>query len=188
MLETLKELDQEIFLYLNHRHSLNWDIFMEFCTDKKAWFPFYAVILLVLIRHFKAKVLFILVAVALTITAADLFASGFCKPFFGRLRPCYEPELDGLVHILARGCGGKFGFISSHAANTFGLATILTLTTQKHFRYVWLFFVWAAIVSYSRIYIGVHYPGDIIVGALSGIFWALIVYWIYTKLIPKHIR
>ncbi|MGB0523470.1 MAG: phosphatase PAP2 family protein [Flammeovirgaceae bacterium] len=188
MLETLKELDTQLFLYLNHKHSVGWDIFMEFCTDKKAWIPLYAVILIVLFRHFKVRVIFVLIAIGATIACADLFASGFCKPFFERLRPCHEPELEGLVHILARGCGGSFGFISSHAANTFGLATILVLLTKKQYTYVWLFYLWAAIVSYSRIYIGVHYPSDIIVGALSGIMWAYIVFAFYKKLIPSHLR
>ena len=188
MLETLKELDTELFLYINHRHSISWDIFMEFCTDKKSWIPLYAVIVFVLFKHFKARIIFVLLAIGATIACADLFASGFCKPFFERLRPCHEPELEGLVHILAVGCGGKYGFISSHAANTFGLATILVLLTKPHFSYTWLFFIWATIVSYSRIYIGVHYPGDIVIGALTGILWATLIFAIYKKLIPKHLR
>lgn len=188
MLETLKELDTQLFLYLNHKHSIGWDVFMEFCTDKKAWIPLYAVIVIVLFRHFKVRVIFVLLAIGLTILCADLFASGFCKPFFERLRPCHDPSLEGLVHILARGCGGKYGFISSHAANTFGLATILVLITRKDFTHVRWLFLWAAIVSYSRIYIGVHYPGDIIIGGLSGIIWAYIVYLLYKKIVPSHLR
>ena len=188
MLEQIDQLDKELFLYLNSKHSLIGDVFMGFLSDKLAWIPFYILILLFLVRHYQAKVLFVLIAIALTIVASDQFASSFCKPFFERLRPSHAEDLKGMVHTIYGYYGGKYGFISSHAANMFGLATILWLLLRKSFSYTWLIFIWAAFVSYSRIYLGVHYPADILVGALTGILFASIIYRIYKKVIPAYVR
>ena len=188
MLETLQEIDLAIFFNINHDHSVVKDLIMGFFTDKLSWIPLYIAILIGLVRHYKMRVIFVLVVIGATIACADLFASALCKPLFARLRPCHDPALEGLVHLLPRGCGGLYSFISSHAANTFGLATVLFLLLRDKVRFLWLFFVWAALVSYSRIYVGVHYPSDIIVGALTGILWANLFVGLYRRIIPKHIQ
>jgi undecaprenyl-diphosphatase len=122
-------------------------------------------------------VLTIIVAVAL----ADQAASSFFKPYFSRYRPCHEVELQPLVHVV-RGCGGQYGFVSAHAATTFSFAMIMWLLVRQTFRYIYFLFAWAAIVSYSRIYVGVHYPLDLFFGALVGIACAMICYVLYKSI------
>lgn len=115
----------------------------------------------------------------LTILLADQVSSGLMKPYFERLRPCHNPELEGLLYVYGR-CGGLYGFVSSHAANTFGVATFLTLILRKKQKGIKWLFLYAVIVSYSRIYLGVHYPLDVLFGALVGVLsaylsWAVVV-------------
>lgn len=182
MWETFAKLDRELFLLLNGMHSSFWDPIMDAVSGKKIWIPFYALIIALWAYTFRKNVWRSLLAIALIITLADRFASGFMKPFVGRLRPCRDPELADLVHNL--GSCGKYGFISSHAANTFALAMFFVLLYGKKHKASYLIFLWAGIVSYSRIYLGVHYPGDIVCGALSGIFWAWLVWFIGKKIWP----
>ena len=108
-------------------------------------------------------------AAGLTIFITDQTSVYLFKDVFFRLRPCHEPSLTGLVHLVNDQCGGKYGFVSSHAANSFGLAAYLSLLLGKKIKYfTWLLMLWALLLSYSRIYLGVHYPGDVIVGAIWG--------------------
>lgn len=174
MFELLEKLDQDLFLFLNSLHNSFFDVVMAIVTDKKPWIPFYGLIILFLFWRYGKGAFAIVVSIAITITLCDQFASGFCKPFFGRLRPCYNEEIDALVHLVG-GCGGEYSFISSHAANTFGLASFMYFLLRKDFPHVKWMFLWAAIVSYSRVYVGVHFPADIIVGGLSGFLWGFLV-------------
>jgi undecaprenyl-diphosphatase len=109
------------------------------------------------------------------------------KPFFLRLRPSRDPALEGLVHIVNGYKGGKFGFASSHAANTFAVAVFVWHLLKVHFRYVGVLFFWAAFVAYSRIYLGVHYPGDVIVGVVIGSLIGWIMFLLQSKLLKKKI-
>lgn len=185
LVEKIASWDQELFLYLNALHTDSLDPIMIWISGKLTWLPFYVIILAFIIWHFKKRTLLILIGIALTILFADQLASGLMKPLFGRLRPCHDPALEGLVY-LAKGCGGKYGFVSSHAANTFGVAMFLWLTFKNLYQWVAIMFIWAAIVSYSRIYLGVHYPLDIIVGGLIGALCAWFVYWLFDKIIFKN--
>ena len=126
-----------------------------------------------------------LLAFALLITLADQSASGFFKPFFERLRPCHQPGIQEFVHTLKH-CGGQYGFASSHASNTFALGIFMWLLYRN--LYGQLMILWAVLVSYSRIYAGVHYPGDIIMGAILGLISALIVYYLYKRIFPKDLE
>jgi undecaprenyl-diphosphatase len=186
MLELLKNLDQEIFLYLNSLHHPVADFIMYWLSDKYIWFPFYLAIIIFLIYQYKRKSIYAIVGLALVITACDRFTSGFMKPFFGRLRPCHNPEIQDMVYLIA-GCGGTHGFASSHAANAFGLATFVWLLLKKDYKYSAWIFLWAALVAYSRIPMGVHYPGDIITGSLVGVVFALIIFKIYETIIIKFV-
>mgnify|MGYP005992670055 CR=1 FL=1 len=169
MIEFLIDIDTDLFLLLNGLHSEWMDPIMFFISGKKEWIPLYLIFAFMIIKKFKWQSVWIFIGVGLTITLSDQLTSGIMKPLFARMRPSRSPELDGLVHIVNGYTGGMFGFASSHAANAFGLATFLWLVFKDHYKwFVWIF-VWACIVAYSRIYLGVHYPGDILVGALIGI-------------------
>jgi len=184
LLEVLKELDKELFLVINNFNSPFVDSIMFYVTDTEFWFPFYAVLLGFLVWKFKWSSLPIIGGLAIVILFSDQLTSGFMKPFFERLRPCHEPGIKDIVHLVD-GCGKLYGFASGHASNSFGIATFLWLVTRKWWKYsVWLM-AWAAIVSYSRIYAGEHYPGDILVGALIGILFALIIFVVYQKALVK---
>lgn len=180
MLAFIDELDKALFLFLNGFHFDWLDPIMGFITDKETWFPFYLGLIIFLIYKYKINGLWVILYLVVTILLADKFASGFCKPFFERLRPSHSPELRELVHLV-RGRSGTYGFISSHAANTFGLATFLYLFFKKQFpKIIWIF-LWAFIVTYSRIYVGVHYPGDLIIGSATGIGWGILTFSILKK-------
>lgn len=143
----------------------------------------YVLIAFFIIKNYKRQGIFILVFVGVVILVCDQTASHLIKHAVQRLRPSHEPALAGLVHLGKAGPGGLYGFVSSHAANAFGLATFLALTLNDRFRYLkyWLF-VWAILGSYSRIYNGVHYPGDVVVAAAVGMIFGWAVSWIAVRI------
>lgn len=179
MIETLETLDRELFLFLNGMHHDSLDQLMIWISDKFVWIPFYILLIGLIIRKHEWRSLIIVVpALILLITLSDQISVQVFKNGFERLRPCHNEELSGLIHLLGN-CGGKYGFISSHAANTFALAVfIIYIMKSKPILYIML--VWAGLVSYSRIYLGVHYPADIFAGAIIGWLIALTV-WSITK-------
>jgi len=184
MLDTIDSLDQQIFLLLNDFHNDFFDVVMYWVTLKYTWFPFYGLLVVFLLWKYRWQGLIMVLSIALSVALSDQFTSSFMKPFFERLRPCHNPELAGLVHVVD-GCGGSFGFASSHAANAFGFASIVWFLLRNTFQYTWLLFIWAAAVAYSRIYVGVHYPGDIIVGSICGFLFGWFSYWLYTLVMGK---
>ena len=166
---------------LNRHHHPWWDWVVYWATHEVFWLPLYAWLVYLLARRLRRKVFFALIAIAMLIMLCDQFASSLVKPWVQRLRPCCNPALQHLVYVVGR-YQGIYGFISSHAANTFGLATFLWLVLRSYYRYSYMLFGWAAGVSYARVYGGVHYPADVLLGALSGLFWAWLVYRAYTHL------
>ena len=177
MIEKLKTWDEELFLWLNAQH-VDWlDPIMFQISATITWLPLFIFLIYLIFKSDKANAWWILGGVALTILVADQFASGFLKPLVERLRPCHDPRWEGVMFNYQR-CGGLYGFVSSHAANTFGVTVFLNLKLKgkvKHLR--WLY-VYAVVVSYSRIYLGVHYPGDVIAGALIGTFFAWVCWFL----------
>ena len=169
MLETLKDLDTRILLLLNGLHSTPTDYLMLFFSNRPVWIPLYLFLIFLLYKQYGRKFWIPLTGAIVMILLVDQGTVHLFKNVFLRLRPCHEPALEGKLHLLDGVCSGQYGFISSHAANTFALAVYLFgfLRGQRKWLAISLL-VWAGIVSYSRIYLGVHYPGDVICGTIFG--------------------
>lgn len=180
-MEQLIEWDKAVFLFLNNTHTPFWDHFMWIYTGRLTWVPLILSLLFVLFRKNWKEALLVVVALALTITLCDQFASSLCKPYFARFRPAQDPEFSSFVQIVNGYRGGRYGFISSHAANSFGAVVLLALIFRNRL-FTITAVVWAIVNCYSRIYLGVHYPGDILAGTVAGIVIAVIVYAIGVKI------
>jgi undecaprenyl-diphosphatase len=179
MLDQLLQYDTELFLFLNNLGSESWDGFWLFITHKFASIPLYLVLLYLVYHNFKLKgTLIILVLVALMITATDQLANLFKYVLIERPRPCRVEALKDQMRMVADGCG-RFGYFSAHAASSMAVAVFVGLLLRKAFKYLpFLLLFWAVIIAYSRIYVGVHYPLDII----TGMFFGGVMGWIFYKL------
>ncbi|MFY1045899.1 phosphatase PAP2 family protein [Chryseobacterium sp. GP-SGM7] len=166
-MEEIIQEDKNLFLYLNNLGDTAFDPFWTMISEKWIWIPLYVIFLYFLYKNFKLKsLLYILLFVAIGITVSDQI-SGIFKYGVARLRPCHDPTIYGSMRIV--NCGGSFGFYSAHASNVFFLASYLTFLLKDKIKWFpYAIFVWAAVVSYSRIYLGVHFPIDILVGAFVG--------------------
>lgn len=182
LINSIKDLDTKLFLYLNGMHTPWMDTVMFYLSYRYFWIPLYAVFLFLVWKHYRQRLPLVVIVTVLMILAADQTSVHLFKNVFLRYRPCHNLLIQDKVH-LNDGCGGTYGFISSHAANTFALALFLGLLLRKQIRYFFpALLVWAALVSYSRIYNGVHYPADVAVGALVGAFIGWLFHLVYRKL------
>lgn len=185
-IERLEELDKNLFIFLNSHHTPAWDEIMYWVSHRFFWVPLYALLLFLIVKKGK-KIAVVIVAVVIMAFFTDKGTVHLFKNVFERYRPCHNEDLKHFIHV-AENCGGLYGFVSSHAANTFALALFLTLLLRDKIRYFgWFIFPWAALISYSRIYLGRHYPADIIVGALFGMVMALLT-WYFFKYINKRLN
>lgn len=168
--DALLAADRTAFLAVNGAHTPALDPWMDAASDPRTWIPAYLLFLVLLKLRWGWRGLWLSLPVAaLMVLCSDSGSVLLFKDVFQRLRPCHAPDLQGLVHLVNGHCGGKYGFISSHAANHFALAAFMAGTVQRQPRWaVPALLLWAAGISYSRIYLGAHYPGDVIVGALYG--------------------
>jgi undecaprenyl-diphosphatase len=180
----LERLDQNLFLFLNSHNSPFWDQVMYSISGTVIWIPLYLAILISLGIKYKRKLLIIILMIAIAVTLSDQ-GSVHIKNGVQRLRPCHEPALEGLVHLVNGQCGGKYGFVSSHACNSFMVALFSLLLIRKRW-FTCCIIPWALVVGYSRVYLGVHYPGDVICGSLLGAIIGWAVYELY-KLIDRKL-
>lgn len=184
-MDALLQLDRDFLLFLNSFHSPFWDNFFWIVTSITVWIPMYAAIAWVIFKRVGLQGIWALLAIVLTITLCDQVSSSFFKPFFERFRPSWEPALEGIVRLVNERRGGYYGFVSSHATNTFGLAILTSLLFRKSYFTIFIF-SWAFIKSYSRIYMGLHYPGDMIGGIILGLTIGISVYYLYKWLTNKY--
>jgi membrane-associated phospholipid phosphatase len=163
--------DQALFTSINSSWTHSFlDHVLPWCRNAQNWYPFYAILLVYLfIRWGKATWKWLLFAI-INLTLTDQISSSIFKPLVHRLRPCADPLMAGKVRLLLDHCSGGFSFTSSHAANHFGLAMFIFISLTPVFKkYTWLFFLWAGVIAYAQIYVGVHYPLDVLVGAMIGL-------------------
>ena len=180
----LLDLDQQLFHLINGWHAPWADTVMQVISAKWSWLPGYLLLLWTLYRHLGGRrLLLVLLCVAGLITFTDRISAGLLKPQVARLRPCHA-DLPFAVHTVEGHCGGKYGFVSSHAANFFGLATLMSLLFGRR-RLTILFVGLATLVAYSRVYLGVHYPGDVLGGALLGALGGWLLYRVYGGLCAR---
>ncbi len=186
-LSTLLNIDQYLLLSLNGSDSLFWDGCMLVYTSMAVWMPLAFVLLCVLLKNNNIKDFFLLVVlIAVVATLTDTISSGICKPFFERWRPTNDPVLMYAVDVVNETRGGRYGFTSSHAANSFGIATFIMLLIRNRALSCSLI-IWASMNAFTRIYLGVHYPGDILAGTLIGVLVGFAMYRLYVY-IQNHKR
>ncbi|MDR0699719.1 MAG: phosphatase PAP2 family protein [Tannerella sp.] len=181
MLEKILDYERDIFICLNSHHTLFENQFMWLFSGKIVWVPVVVTFIVALFcknpTYWKESLVF-LAAVAMVITLCDQFSSGICKPLFVRFRPTHHPEFMDNVQTVFGYRGGSYGFISSHATNAFGFATLTSLIFRYRF-YSIMLYLWATVNSYSRIYLGVHFISDIIPGIIMGIFFGWLVFKLF---------
>lgn len=181
-MESLEHLDVQFFLALNGAHSPFWDVIMFWASHRWIWIPLYIFLFIVVFIHFRKRTGLVMLVTALLVLGTDQSANYFKNHLVQRYRPCHNYELKEAIHLNGE-CGGKFGFVSSHASNTFGIFVFLTLLLRSKVRFLWIgLLLWALLVAYSRIYNGVHYPADIAGGALLGSILGGMAYRLFRKL------
>lgn len=175
----IKELDWDATLFLNDWGNDAVDLFFNIITHKFYAIPLYVFVLFILYKKTGTRNLIIaLITIALLITCSDQLAS-FFKDNLERLRPFREPALEGLISKVGKS-GGTFGFYSGHASSAIALATFLWfILRRKHKTLGIVMMVWAALVAYSRVYLGVHYLGDVLMGSFMGLVLGLFFAWVY---------
>lgn len=180
IITTIKELDTQLFLILNGMHNDFFDVIMYWLSDKFIWIPLYLYFFFLAFKKVGNRIWLVATSVVLLILLSDQLSVHAFKEVFLRYRPCHNELIKTQVHLLNGHCGGTYGFVSSHAANTFALAMFLSLFLKDQIKNFGIFiFIWAAFVSYSRIYSGVHYPADVTVGAVLGMGIGVMVFKMY---------
>jgi undecaprenyl-diphosphatase len=162
----LEVLDKQLFLFLNSFHSQFWDRVMWLISYPPTWIPLYLAIIVALVLKYRRKMIMMALVIALLITASDQVSVAI-KNGVKRPRPCWDKTLEGQVHTVKGQCGGRYGFVSSHASNSFAIALLSLCLLRKRWFSISIV-AWALIVGYSRIYLGVHYPADVLFGSILG--------------------
>ena len=177
--EKILPYERSLFLWLNEHHTEYWDIFMWIYSGKLIWLPLVIVSFIIFVYKIKWKeAVLLLICAALVGILCDYVSAQLIKPFFERPRPTHHPDFQNFVDTVKGYRGGKYGFISNHAANGFGVVTFISLLFK--YRYLTItMIIWATTTAYSRIYLGVHFISDVVGGAIWGTLIGFLVYYIY---------
>ncbi|MDX6188920.1 phosphatase PAP2 family protein [Flavobacterium sp. Fl-318] len=184
MLEKIQELDTNLFVYLNGLGSETYDKLWLIITNQLNWTPLFLLIFYLIYKKIGGKqTLYVLLFIAVLIAFTDQ-TTNLVKNTVQRLRPCNNPEINSFIRIVQ--VRKSFSFFSGHAANTMAVATFLYLVLKRHFKYLGFLFLWPLVFAYSRIYLGLHYPGDILTGYFVGAVFGTLIYLLYRKLKPRY--
>lgn len=179
MLEEIIRYDKELFLLLNNLGSTTWDSFWMFITNKFSSIPVYLILLVLSFKQFGLKKTLLLVVMAILMIVVTNGLGDFFKHGVQRLRPCYDTSINQLLRLVKDSCGGKFGYFSAHAGNTMAVAVFFSILLKEKFKFIgFVLLIWAFLIGYSRIYIGVHFPLDVFSGIVIGFFFG----WLFAKL------
>ncbi len=184
MISFLENIDRQLFLLINGANSIFFDNLMWIVSWKYTWLPLYLLFIYLFIKYYKKKSWLFIIGAIVSVAIADFTSVHLFKEIFQRYRPCHNLELEGMIHLVRGYCGGKYGFISSHAANTSAIAVFVLFfmnkktdgLTRQFITFALIF--WTILIAYSRIYLGVHYPSDVFAGIIWGAFIALVLAFI----------
>lgn len=181
--QQVERWDQWLFIQLNSRFTNPFfDAVLPYFRDSVFWAPLYLFILAFIALNYGKKGLWWSIAFLCTLAITDMVSSRVFKEAFERLRPCRDPAFSAYVRLLVKQCSGGYSFTSSHAANHFGMATFVSRTFYSTFgRWIYISYIWAFFISYAQIYVGVHYPLDVLGGAAIGVLAGLLTAWIFNK-------
>jgi len=181
-MQQILEADRYVFNLINNKWNNSFfDVLMPFLRNSNLWLPLYLFLLVFALLNIRKSWWFVLLILS-TAALTDILSSHIIKNHIFRLRPCRDPDLMGTVRVLVHYCPQSSSFTSSHAANHFGLATFASITLYPYAgKWIYLTYVWAFLIIYAQLYVGVHYPIDVLGGALVGVMAGLLTSWIYQK-------
>jgi len=185
--EQIIELDKELFLFINTLGSSTWDWFWIFLSERSYWIPLYLILLYLLYRNFGIKKTSLILILTLLMVLFTDQITNILKDGFQRLRPCFTPEFEGIMRGIGCERRGQFGFTSAHASNHFAIALLLGLVFKKVYKWMLpVLLIWAALIAYSRVYLGVHFPLDVVCGAAMGLFLGGAFYRVFIYLTTRY--
>lgn len=185
MLEKILQWDRDTFIYLNNLGIEEYDLFWATVTNISSWIPLFVFFfIIILLKYPKKEAIYVVLAVVALAFFIN-FATDVTKHYVARLRPNNNEEINTLIRIIKSPT--SYSFFSGHAASSFSITTLMVLFLRKRFKWSWAFYLWPLIFASSRIYVGVHYPLDILVGASVGVFSAFLFYGLYTRLIAPYL-
>ena len=184
MLQTLKEWDRELFVWLNSLGIENWDSFWLFVTQIEPWFALFIYFFILIFYFYGFRKGLVVIFFLLTTVGITILFTDFTKEYIARLRPNNVEAFKELIRVLQK--PQNFSFFSGHASSSFAITTFVVLSLRKYHKYVYFFYLWTLLFVLSRIYVGVHYPSDLLVGALVGVSIAFGIYQISKNFVKKE--
>ncbi len=184
MLKRILDWDRETFIFLNGLGIERFDLFWSTVTNITTWIPLFILFFYLLYRKYPRRESLLMTLTIVLVLSFIVLSMTITKDWVARLRPNNDPDVNTLIRILKSPT--NFSFFSGHAASSFGITTIMFLFLRKKVRWAWLFYIWPLLFAFSRIYVGVHYPVDILVGTFVGLFYAFLFYFLYARIIAPY--